>query len=71
MIAKLKRAQSIAYQNKDQHRTCVLKAESVKLDIKRHEYVILFISLQADSQIKLAKTYKHNRLDETSIVDRH
>ena len=33
--------------------TCVLKALPGKLDIKRHEYDILFISLQVDSLFKL------------------
>ena len=34
--------------------TCVLKVEPGKLDIKRREPGILFISLQADSLFKLA-----------------
>ena len=34
--------------------TCILKAEPGKLDIKRLEPGILFISLQADSLFKLA-----------------
>ena len=34
--------------------TCILEAEPGKLDIKRLESGILFISLQADSLFKLA-----------------